>query len=343
MAGDTARGEGADGRLGEFSADAKAAVLDYTGLTPCEPIPEAEWVDRPAWLRINLEGFRAAAGLVEARIGERLRLPGRLASVGPAAIGKIAAVEVGALLGYSSRRVLGQYEYPILGDPAKPRAPRLLFVAPNIAAARGELGADPEALLRWIALHEVTHAVHFAAAPWLRAHIGGLARELIGSAEVGPRPGDVAAAMRRVVSEDPRKLVEELRSSDPMTLLAPASVRPLIAEIQASMAMIEGYAEHVMDAAAGGIGGDVAALRIAIDRRRADKGPLARLLAWLLGMELKMRQYRDGKQFVDAVVADAGIETLNRAWENAEMLPVGGELATPERWVERVVSAPTRA
>ncbi len=69
--------------------------------------------------------------------------------------------------------MLGQYEFPVLG-PERP--PRLLFVAPNVAEAQRNLEGEPRTVLRWIALHEVTHAVHFGAAPWLRAHLRGLAR-----------------------------------------------------------------------------------------------------------------------------------------------------------------------
>lgn len=319
-----------DPRLGEHAAAAAAAVLAYTGLRTDEPLPEAEWIDRAGWIRINLENFTAAAELIETRVGD--------AGQGAGVLGKLAAVEAGVLLGYASKRVLGQYEFPVLGDADSPRAPRLLFLAPNIAAASAELGADPDELLRWIALHEVTHAVHFGAAPWLRGHVGSLARELIGKAELRLSAGDIGALARRLLSGDPRRLIAEVRNSDPITLLAPGPVRPLIAEIQTTMALVEGFAEHVMDAAAGPLGVEVAELRVALERRRGEKPPLARLLAWLLGMEMKLRQYREGKLFVDAVVDGAGIEGLNQAWSGPESLPRADELSDPQAWIARVTA-----
>ena len=112
-----------------------------------------------------------------------------------------------------------------------------------------------------------------------------------------------------------------------------------MAETQATMAAIEGYAEHVMDAAAGPLAPAVADLRTAIERRRQSAGPVTRLLGWLLGLELKLRQYRDGKRFSDAVVERAGIEGLNRAWSAPQALPDALDLADPARWLGRI-SAP---
>ena len=147
-----------------------------------------------------------------------------------------------------------------------------------------------------------------------------------------------------MIGTDPREMLGQLRRSDPLTLLSPPASRELLASVQAAMASIEGYAEHVMDAAAPLIGEDVGGLREQMERRRASRGPLERLLGWLLGMELKMRQYRDGKAFADAVVAEAGIESLNRAWDRPGQLPSPAELAAPGAWIERTrPPAPTPA
>ena len=97
--------------------------------------------------------------------------------------GAVLAVEVGAVSGMLAQRVLGQYEFPIL----EPDAPaRLLFVSPNLAAAASALEAEPDELLRWVALHEVTHALQFGGVPWLRPHIATMVRELLGGLEVDP-------------------------------------------------------------------------------------------------------------------------------------------------------------
>jgi coenzyme F420 biosynthesis associated uncharacterized protein len=324
--------------LAQAVADSEGAVERYTGLEPTAPVPEPEWVSRREWASINLASTRAAVGPLEERIVAEGGIPGGAGGPLASLLGKLAALQLGGLVGFAARRVLGQYELALLG-PERP--PRLLFVAANVREAQAGLGGGERTVLRWIALHEVTHAVHFGAAPWLREHLGELVRELLEGSRLALGPSELAAAARHLVSTDPRKVAAELRESDPLTLLTPPDSRRLLADTQATMAAVEGYAEHVMDAAAPELGEDVGALRTAMERRRRQRTPPVRLLSWLLGLELKLRQYRDGKRFCDAVVEQDGIETLNRAWTGPDSLPNPTELADPNAWLARVApSAP---
>ena len=113
----------------------------------------------------------------------------------------------------------------------------------------------------------------------------------------------------------------------------------MIDELQATMAVIEGYAEHVMDAAAQDDPG-LAGMRARMDERRARRGGLADVIARALGMGMKLRQYELGKSWSDAVAADAGVEGLNRVWADPAALPSPAELEAPREWLERVVAAP---
>lgn len=319
------------GPLRSAVEDSARVVERYTGLEPGQPVPEPEWVSRREWAEINLGSLRDSIEPLAESLGLDRELPGPLSG----ALGIVAGAQLGAVVGYASRRVLGQYELSILGAQSEPR---LLFLYPNVEEARRGLGGEGETVLRWIALHEVTHAVHLGSAPWLRAHLRELARSLLEGSRLGVSPGELARAAKRVVTSDPRKLLAELRDSDPVTLLTPPSSRPLLEDTQATMASIEGYAEHVMDAAAPMLGEEIGELRFAMERRREDRPPLARLLSWVLGLELKMRQYRDGKRFCDGVVELAGIEVLNHAWEGPDALPTLAELADPAAWLERTTT-----
>lgn len=312
----------------------REAVIAYTGLTPTEPVPAAEWVSRREWARINLGSMRELITVAEERLGGSLA-PGRAGAVLDSVGGRAVALQLGGLLGFASRHVLGQYEMSLLGGGAPPR---LLFVGPNIDDATEKLPGTPADVLGWVALHEVTHAVHFTSVPWLGPHLGSLARTLLAETPLTLEGSELLGGARRAVT-DPRGWVGELRRSDPVSLLAPPAARATIAAVQATMALVEGYAEHVMDAAAGELVPGVDAMRAAMERRRRDRGPLARVLAWLLGMEMKLRQYREGKRFADAVVAAEGIAGLNRAWSEPAALPSGEEIAAPEAWMRRVAPA----
>lgn len=312
-----------------------AAVLAYTGLEPVEPFPAPEWASRSDWVAANLRSARELTAVVAMRLGAAgERQP--LAAVAR----RVLAVEVGAMLGFASRHVLGQYEYPLLGGE---RPPRLIFVGENIDSAALQLGADPARVLDWIALHESTHAIQFAAAPWLRDHLGGLVRTLLAESPIRLPAREILDRARRIPTADPRRLLAEVRSSDPVSLLAPAESVATINRIQAAMAAIEGYADHVMDAAADHIGPAVAELRARLDARRRNRSLPVRLISWLFGFELKLRQYEQGKRFCDAVVAADGIEGLNAAWHGPDSLPDLDELAEPRAWVARVPRAATAA
>ena len=320
--------------LEEIGGRAERAVLDYTGLETREPIPAPEWVTRREWTALNLRSMRELIEPVEDRL--TASLPAAGGDLARATAGKILAAEIGLLLGVVSKRVLGQYESPMTGAT---RPNRLVFVGENIDEASAKLGSERGDVLEWVALHEGTHAVHFAAAPWLRGHLAGLTSELLAGVTLQSSPQELLARARRAASADPRRALAGLRGSDPVTLLASEASRRTIAEVQATMAAVEGYAEHVMDAAAGDLGEVVPQLRAGIERRREARSPIVRLLSWLLGLEMKLRQYRDGKRFADGVVELAGIEGLNGAWAGAESLPTLAELGRPHAWIARTQPA----
>jgi coenzyme F420 biosynthesis associated uncharacterized protein len=239
----------------------------------------------------------------------------------------LLALEAGAISGFLAGRVMGQYEFPVLDATA---APRLLFVAPNLGHAAGALEADDEQLLRWVALHETTHALQFGGVPWLRAHLAGLVTELLGALEIDPR-----SLLRIPDASDLRGLLDSVRDGGIATLALGPERKALLDRMQAFMAVLEGYAEHVMDAVGTGLLEDLPQLREALDRRRGERSGFLRLLERLIGLELKLRQYQQGKAFCDAVVARGGIETLNRVWSSAEAMPTLVELEAPSTWIER--------
>jgi coenzyme F420 biosynthesis associated uncharacterized protein len=306
--------------------DAAARVAAYTKLVPASPLPAPEAVDRHLWLELNLAGMQATLDpVLERALGNSPSGAGPIRAAG----GAVIAVEVGALSGYLARRVLGQYELQLL-DPAYP--PRLLFVAPNLADAAGVLDADLDELLSWVAFHEVTHAVQFSGVPWLRAHLAGMLTELLESLELKI---DLKAALKLPSFDDLRALADDLREGGLVSAVAGPERRAIVDRIQSVMALVEGHAEHVMDAVGTGVLPNLPALRSAMNRRRADRSPLVRLLERLIGLDMKLAQYETGKAFCDAVVAEGGIDRLNIAWTAPELLPTAAELKEPPLWLQR--------
>ena len=306
------------------SEESERLVSAYTGLVPTGPLPVAEAVGRDEWAEANLASLKGVLDPVADRMGGGL---GPLSGIVGTGLGALLAAEAGAISGFLAGRVLGQYEFPIL-DPSAPA--RLLFVAPNLGHAAGTLEADADQLLRWVALHETTHALQFGAVPWLREHLAASVQELLGGMSF-----QGGSLLKIPDLADLRDLVDSLREDGIATLALGPERRELFDRMQALMAVLEGYAEHVMDAVGGTVLDDLDSLRGALDRRRRERSGFLRVFERLIGMDLKLRQYEQGKRFCDAVVARAGIEGLNRAWSSPEAMPSLAELDDPAAWLER--------
>jgi coenzyme F420 biosynthesis associated uncharacterized protein len=315
--------------LQELATDSEQRVSAYTGLTPAQPIPPAEGVERQEWVKANVASMSRLLDPAMEKVGASA---GKARPAVQLAAGVAMTAEVGVLLGFLAQRVLGQYELVLLDSTPSERPPRLLFVAPNLARAIRNFDADEREFLHWVALHEVTHAVQFGGVPWLQSHMAGMVRELLDSAQLRI---DTRRALRLPRTDDVKRLVTAVRSGDVVTLVASPRERATIEQMQATMAVIEGHAEHVMDAVGAPLLPSLPKLRAALDARRSSQSAPARILQKVLGMEMKMRQYQQGKQWVDAVVREAGIAGLNRVWSSPSAMPSLAELSDPSGWLRR--------
>lgn len=299
--------------------------------------PPALVVDRAGWIRANSASMGAMLAPVlddvvaKKRAADRLRAQraGReLPELGPASqafSSKVTGTEVAGILSWVSTKVLGQY------DLAPQGTPRLMFVAPNILGAERELKVVPTDFRLWVALHEETHRVQFTGVPWLREHLISEARSLGG--QVLPEPED----MGRRISEIAGKIPGVLRGEEDITqVVATPEQRARLAEVTAVMSLLEGHADVIMDEVGPSVIPTVAQIRRRFTERRKGTGNVDKVLRRLLGMDAKMRQYRDGAVFVRAVIDAVGTDGFNQVWTSPETLPRATEIADPQAWVARV-------
>lgn len=324
--------------LAGMVAESERLVVEYTGLVPRAPLPPAEGIGRREWAEANISGMKRMLDPVLEKVGGAKGGP--LKPAMQLAAGVVLTAEVGVLLGFLSQRVLGQYELVMLEPVAEEgsRPPRLLFVEPNLAGSVRTLEVDKTEFVTWVALHEVTHAVQFGGVPWLQEHLGGLMTTLLAGVEVRI---NASRAVRLPGMNDLRNVVAAVRTGDLVSLVAQPEERETLDRLQATMAVIEGHAEHVMDEVGIGLLPSLPELRKALDRRRRSASAPARLLGKLLGLEMKMRQYEQGKKFCDEVVRQGGLEALNRVWTSPAALPSLGELQNPGDWIARTRVLPT--
>lgn len=343
------------GSLHASAADAPGYVADITGLTQAAQIA-AEGsvlvVDRPRWSQAVTETFRAM-------VGDSLpepRMPGAAVMMGE---------QLGWVLSLLSTRVLGQF------DPYVSSAPgtgRLLLVAPNILTVQRQLDADPDDFHLWVCLHEQTHAVQFAAAPWLAPHLSESLQSVVraqaagldrdedsmagigegeapaGSQDVGVLPGTDEAsggepvlarllnAMRTAATPD----APEGQVPGVLSAVLPEEQRGVLAQAIATMSLLEGHADVVMDEVGPRAVPTVRSIRESFEKRRDERTLSTLVLRRLLGLDAKLLQYRHGAQFVRAVREQVGHSGLNAVWIGAENLPTPEEIAEPDLWVRRV-------
>jgi coenzyme F420 biosynthesis associated uncharacterized protein len=309
-------------------------------------------VDRPGWVKANVAGFRE---VLKPLLGKmQARRPGGAGGVVLGTVGgKVTGVEVGMLLSFLSSRVLGQYETfapptrelpagPVKPEPGASRAGRLLLVAPNIVHVERELDVDPHDFRLWVCLHEETHRTQFSAVPWLRDHIEGEIQSFLGETDLDA--STVIERVRQAVQtfSGPGAGREEESQDDGRSLVdlvqTPAQ-REILGRLTAVMSLLEGHADYVMDGVGPDVVPSVAEIREKFGQRRASgAGRLDQALRRLLGLDAKMRQYRDGERFVRAVVEEVGMDGFNRAWTSPNTLPTKAEIAKPADWVARVHS-----
>ncbi len=304
-------------RLRVDSATAEGHVRETTGLGAGLPLLPADVLDRQAWAHAALDGMRALTA------GADLPYAPKLAR---AVTGTAAGVQVGALLSYLGARVLGQYD-PFGGPDG---AGRLILVAPNVYAAQQALDVAHDDFALWVCLHEATHRLQFTAVPWLRDYFSDQVSQLLSIREPdADRLRRLPDAIRslRGTGGDPLALVELLQGPEQ---------RAVLDKLLALTTLLEGHADHVMDAVGPKVVPSVATIRERFTARRRGGSWIDRLLRTLLGVEAKMRQYAVGAAFVRHVEAEVGMAGLNRVWESPETLPSRAELDRPADWLRRV-------
>ncbi|TRV81794.1 zinc-dependent metalloprotease [Streptomyces sp. 130] len=334
--------------VAELRRHAKAAeehVRAFTRMIPEGTEPEDTpvlVVDRAGWIKANVAGFRALLRPLLEKMEER-----RTGGAGGAVLGavgsKVTGVEVGMLLSFLASRVLGQYE---TFAPATRELPasadgggRLLLVAPNIVHVERELAADPHDFRLWVALHEETHRTQFTAVPWLRDHLQGEIQSFLDETDVDPMTflERLREAAQSLAGGRPEGESDEGGGRSLVELVQTPAQREILGRLTAVMSLLEGHADYVMDGVGPEVVSSVAEIREKFQQRRArGASRLDQALRKLLGLDAKLRQYRDGERFVRAVVDEVGMDGFNRVWTSPNTLPTKAEIARPADWIARV-------
>jgi coenzyme F420 biosynthesis associated uncharacterized protein len=308
--------------LRDLSAEAVEPVRRVTGLhVPGDG--RAAVVDRPAWIASNVTGMRIAMGPLLDRIDGR-EPPAFVRDLGS----RGTALQVGAVLAWLSGKVLGQYE--VFTDPGE--RGRLLLVAPTIVHVEQQLQVPARDFRLWVCLHEETHRVQFGAVPWLADYLASLVGDFVEASELGF--GQLLKSLTQVArsaigtGRGPREpLMEAVQS--------PAQ-RVVFDRMTGLMSLLEGHADVVMDEVGPKVIPSVELIRERFTKRRTNPSPVDSVARKVLGMDVKLRQYSEGADFVRAVVGSVGMSGFNEVWTSPESLPSRAEIKAPDLWLARM-------
>jgi putative hydrolase len=344
-------------RLEELARVAELHVAEATGLSTsssgpvvARPVGRAEWAERTldAW-RPLLEAL--AGALAEGMEGSSPEDPDGPAAGGsagrdtPPAPGDpdqlvggwaslltplVLGLQSGSMVGQLATRAFGQYHLPIPRTPAD----EVLLVPENLAAFSRDWSLPEDDVRLWVCLEEMAHH-SVLRVPHLRQRL----EELFRSYMAGFRP-DAALLGERMTNLDLTDL-SSLQDAlgDPDALLgemqSPAQ-RAMLPTLEALVAALEGYVDHVVDRAGRRLIGSYDSLAEALRRRRVERAEGERLVERLFGLELGQAQYDRGAAFASGVVERAGEEALARLWESARALPTPAEVDAPGLWLARI-------
>lgn len=316
--------------LRDCAARAQGYVADHTGMYAAPATSPVVVVDRGGWAQANTDAFRVLLTPVMQRLREKRSTPSPFDVLGK----RLTGLELGVMLGFLASKVLGQYDPFLLEPDDAVERGRLLLVAPNIVEVERQLGVVPSDFRLWVCLHEETHRVQFGAVEWMRDHVRSEIDQVIAAtplelSELVARFAQTARGLADVAKPD---------GDGPslLDLVQSPEQREVVDRLAAVMSLLEGHADVVMDDVGPDVVPTVATIRTRFTQRRENAIGLSRVLRRLLGLEAKMRQYRDGAAFVRGVQDAVGIEGFNAVWRGPENLPSPTEIHDPAAWVRRV-------
>jgi len=317
--------------------DAKVQVAEYTGLV-ADSLPDDVMVfSQEDWIDANIASFRFLfdpisdkyVNLLEELETHKARPPGARTRRFARAV---LTTQVGIIMGYLARNVLGQFD---LSLPEPEEGGKLYVVEDNVRRVEQEMGLHPREFRQWITLHEVTHSFEFQCNHWLRDYLSESMREYLETIDWrGMSRPELWRKMRQGRAEV--RSDDALKAGGLITIVATPEQRKILLRLQAVMSVLEGYSNHVMD----GVGKDLLSsyetMKRRFERRRESKSGAERLFQRLIGISLKLQQYKIGQAFVDSVVENEGMGFLNRVWLKPENMPSMEEVAAPTNWIDRM-------
>ena len=325
-----------DAEYNELTQRTIPLVSAHSGMTLPNPLNQVFAFDRVDWINANIDAFKRMFEPIEKLdlFGANPNAP-RVVNVLWSGLNQtVVSAELGILLGYLARRVLGQYDLALLGREPLETSGKLYFVQPNIRNTERTLGVPADQFRLWLALHETTHAFEFEANPWLRQHMNDMIEEYF--TFITQDLEHLKRGFQGLKIFVQRARAGNLRANSWIELVMTPEQRDLFSRMQATMAVIEGYSNYIMNAVGRDLLPNFGMINQRFEHRQKEKSQAERMFIKLTGLDLKMEQYRLGEAFITAVVDLRGHGFARRVWDGPRNLPSMAELRKPEQWIARI-------
>jgi putative hydrolase len=289
----------------------------------------AEWVEAtlPVWKELVDPVAERVAGAMGDVLPEEMQamsgpLLGMMRSMGGAMFGS----QIGQALGTLAGEVVGSTD---VGLPLGPKGKAALLPA-NVTAFGEGLGVPQEEVRLYLALREAAHQRLFAHVPWLRAHLFGAVEGYARGIKVDT--ARLEEAVGQLDPSQPEQLQEALQQGMFQPEDTPAQ-KAALARLETALALVEGWVDAVVHAAAAPHLPSAGALRETLRRRRATGGPAEQTFATLIGLELRPRRLRDASRLWASLTDARGVDGRDGLWAHPDMLPTAADLDDPDGFV----------
>lgn len=323
-----------DADFSEFTRQAEELVAAETGLHSLAGPARGRVTDRAGWIAANISSFQRLMRPVLAQLDDKGTGP-----LGPI-VSKAAGAEVGAMLGWMSGRVLGQYDLLVIEDEDEDDQDIVYYVGANVVSLERRHEFPEREFRLWLALHEVTHRAQFTGVPWMREHFLGLIDALLEEAE--PDPSRIFTAIGRV-SDAVIEGRNPLDDGGLAALFASDAQKELLDRVGGMMSLLEGHGDVTMDRAGADLVPSASHFGEVLRSRRNETKGAAKFIQQLIGLQAKLAQYQQGEEFIEVVESVGGADLVNRAWLQPQNLPTMAEIRSPQAWVDRVADPLRRA
>jgi len=299
-----------------------------SGIASVQSWTRLEWIEKtlPVWSALcDPVAARVVAAMSSAIPAEQLAEMGvgnPLAAIMTQVGGLMFGAQVGQGLGGLAQEVVAATD---IGVPLGPTGVAAL-IPQNVEAFGAGLERPDEEVRLYLALREAAHQRLFGHVPWLR-------QRLLDTVEAYSRGISVdMSAIERAMGEIDPSNPESLQNAMSGGLFAPeetAEQQAALRRLETLLALVEGWVDAVVAAAAGDRMPGADALREASRRRRAVGGPAEQTFATLVGLELRPRRLREAAALWWAVTERHGVSGRDGIWSHPDLLPSAEDLDDP--------------